>query len=73
MRTKIFGYKLVDQEANGIVEDISEHRYSNIEIVSFLSACTGNRTAPLVVSISLTPNHELVKYSAPAHNPSKLN
>jgi hypothetical protein len=57
----------------GIVEDISERRYSNIEIVSILSACTGNRTTPLVVSISLTPNHELVKYSAPAQNPSKLN
>ena len=114
VRTKIFGYKLDDQETNGIVEDIREHRYSNIEIPSFLSVCagdrldideitsltramvtcgkhlnwpqhqqvfdkhclgglTGNRTTPLVVSISLTPNHELVKNSALALNPSKLN
>ena len=34
---------------------------------------TGIRATPPVVSISLTPNHELMKYSAPAHNPSKLN
>jgi hypothetical protein len=38
-----------------------------------IGGLTGIRATPLVVSISLTPNHELVKYSAQALNPSKLN
>jgi thymidine phosphorylase len=42
VRTKIFGYKLAEQKSNGIVEDMSEHRYSNIEIASFLSVCAGS-------------------------------
>ena len=40
VRKKIFGHKLSDQEITAIVEDIGDHRYSDIEIASFLSVST---------------------------------
>lgn len=43
VRKKIFGHKLSDQEITAIVEDIGDHRYSDIEIASFLSVCAGSR------------------------------
>lgn len=43
VRKKIFGHKLSNEELSDIVEDISAHRYSDIEIASFLSVCAGSR------------------------------
>ena len=43
VRKKIFGHKLSAEEIKNIVEDISVHRYRDIEIASFLSACAGSR------------------------------
>ena len=43
VRKKIFGNKLSYQELISIIEDISAHRYTDIEIASFLSVCAGNR------------------------------
>lgn len=43
VRKKIFGHKLIDEEIAEIVADISDHRYSDIEIASFLSVCAGSR------------------------------
>ena len=43
VRKKIFGHKLNDREIADVVFDISEHRYSDIEIASFLTACAGSR------------------------------
>ena len=43
VRKKIFGHKLSDREITAIVEDISNHCYSDIEIASFLSVCAGSR------------------------------
>ncbi len=43
VRKKIFGHKLSDEEITDVVEDISAHRYTDIEIASFLSACAGSR------------------------------
>jgi thymidine phosphorylase len=43
MRKKIFGGVLTSAEISAIVNDISEHKYSDIEIASFLSACAGQR------------------------------
>jgi len=43
MRKKIYGHSLNEPELEAIVSDISEHRYRDIEIASFLTACAGNR------------------------------
>ncbi|MFT5690950.1 MAG: thymidine phosphorylase [Oceanicoccus sp.] len=43
VRKKIFGHKLSETEITHIIEDISAHQYSDIEIASFLSACAGSR------------------------------
>ena len=43
VRKKIFGSELTEFEISKIIEDISNHRYSDIEIASFLSACAGQR------------------------------
>ncbi len=43
VRKKIFGSELTEFEINKIILDISNHRYSDIEIASFLSACAGQR------------------------------
>lgn len=43
VRKKIFGSELSGNEIKQIIEDISHHRYSDIEIASFLSACAGQR------------------------------
>lgn len=43
VRKKVFGNKLTEQEIFEIVEDISAHRYSDIEIASFITACAGSR------------------------------
>ncbi len=43
VRKKIYGHALDEEELNQIIADISSHRYSDIAIASFLSACAGNR------------------------------
>ncbi len=43
LRKKIFGHGLSQAEFSDVVADISEHRYSDIEIASFLTVCAGNR------------------------------
>lgn len=43
VRKKIFGNKLSAAEIAAIIADISAHRYSDIEIASFISICAGSR------------------------------
>lgn len=43
VRKKIFGHALNQYEIQSIISDISIHRYTDIEIASFLSVCAGNR------------------------------
>ena len=43
VRKKIFGSTLSRTEIHAIICDISEHKYSDIEIASFLSICAGKR------------------------------
>lgn len=43
VRKKILGFELDELEIVQIIEDISRHRYSDIEIASFLSVCAGKR------------------------------
>lgn len=43
VRKKVFGLKLSNDELIEIIEDISTHRYRDIEIASFLSVCAGSR------------------------------
>lgn len=43
VRKKVFGHKLGSDELVEIIEDISAHRYTDIEIASFLSVCAGGR------------------------------
>lgn len=43
MRKKIYGHKLAADELLEIMADISEHKYRDIEIASFLSVCAGGR------------------------------
>ena len=43
VRKKIYGHSLSNEELLAIISDISEHKYSDIEIASFLSACAGSR------------------------------
>ncbi|RLA44762.1 MAG: thymidine phosphorylase [Gammaproteobacteria bacterium] len=53
VRKKVYGHTLSDREILSIVSDISEHRYSDVEIGSFLSVCAGRRLDPGEI-ISLT-------------------
>lgn len=43
VRKKVFGHPLSDAELQAVVNDICDHRYSDIEIASFLSVCAGGR------------------------------
>lgn len=43
VRRKVFGHELNQDELTSIVSDISEHKYSDLEIACFLSACAGGR------------------------------
>ncbi|MDI3326183.1 thymidine phosphorylase family protein [Pontibacterium granulatum] len=43
VRKKINGGILTENEIKGIITDICAHRYSDIEIASFISGCAGNR------------------------------
>lgn len=43
LRKKIYGHTLNDAELEQIMRDISEHRYRDIEIASFISVCAGSR------------------------------
>lgn len=43
LRKKIYGHALDDADLEQIMRDISEHRYRDIEIASFLSVCAGSR------------------------------
>ena len=42
VRKKIYGHELSEADIRSIVADIRDHRYSDIEITSFLCACAGN-------------------------------
>lgn len=43
VRKKIHGHTLSDEDLLAIMKDVSEHRYRDIEISSFLSVCAGGR------------------------------
>jgi thymidine phosphorylase len=43
VRKKIYGHALSDSEIHSIINDISKHKYTDIEIASFLSICAGSR------------------------------
>jgi thymidine phosphorylase len=43
LRKKIYGHALDQADLNAIMHDISDHRYRDIEIASFLSVCAGSR------------------------------
>lgn len=43
VRKKVYGHVLSDEEIAAIIADISEYRYSDVEIGSFLSVCAGRR------------------------------
>ena len=43
LRKKIHGNTLAGGEIAGIIADISERRYADIEVASFLTACAGDR------------------------------
>ncbi|GAB3025526.1 thymidine phosphorylase family protein [Bowmanella dokdonensis] len=43
VRKKVFGHALSAFEMREVIEDISAHRYSDMEIASFLSVCAGGR------------------------------
>lgn len=43
VRKKVYGHALNDLELSQVMGDISEHRYRDIEIASFLSVCAGSR------------------------------
>jgi len=43
VRRKVFGHTLDNEELASIVADISDHRYSDVEISCFLSSCAGGR------------------------------
>ncbi|WP_286803722.1 thymidine phosphorylase family protein [Marinobacter sp. UBA2498] len=43
VRRKVFGHSLLPAEMARIVSDISAHKYSDVEIACFLSACAGGR------------------------------
>lgn len=43
VRKKIHGHPLTDEEMEAIMQDISDHRYRDVEIVAFLSVCAGDR------------------------------
>lgn len=45
VRKKVFGHTLSRDELTRIVTDISEYRYSDLEIACFLSVCAGGRLA----------------------------
>jgi thymidine phosphorylase len=42
VRAKIFGNELTRQACNEIIRDITEEKYSNIFLASFVTACSGN-------------------------------
>lgn len=43
VRRKVFGHELSQEDLARIVSDISEHKYSDLEIACFLSVCAGGR------------------------------
>lgn len=43
VRKKVYGHTLSAGEIQSIINDIAAHRYSDLEIGSFLSACSGRR------------------------------
>lgn len=43
VRKKVYGHALNEQELAEVMEDISQHKYRDIEIASFLSVCAGSR------------------------------
>lgn len=53
VRKKIYGHELSEADIRSIVVDIRDHRYSDIEITSFLCACAGNNLSAAEI-VSLT-------------------
>ncbi len=43
VRKKVYGHALSDHDIKSIITDISEYKYSDVEIGSFLSVCAGRR------------------------------
>lgn len=43
VRKKVYGHALNQADFQNIVADIRDHKYSDIEVASFLSICTGGR------------------------------
>ena len=43
VRKKVYGHVLSDNDMAEIMQDLSEHKYRDIEIASFLSVCAGSR------------------------------
>ncbi len=43
VRKKVYGHALSDEEIAAIITDISEYKYSDVEIGCFLSVCAGKR------------------------------
>ncbi len=43
VRKKVYGHVLSDHDIKSIISDISEYKYSDVEIGSFLSVCAGRR------------------------------
>ncbi|WP_223807962.1 thymidine phosphorylase family protein [Marinobacter sp. R17] len=43
VRKKVFGHTLSDHDITAIIDDVTRHRYSDIEIAAFLSVCACGR------------------------------
>ncbi len=43
VRKKIHGQRLTEQELDLVMQDVSSHKFRDIEIAAFLSACAGSR------------------------------
>lgn len=43
VRAKLYGNHLVPEQINDIVDDIAAHRYSDVQLSAFVSACTYDR------------------------------
>ncbi len=52
LRAKIHGHTLPPSQIEAIIGDISQHRYSKMEIAAFLVACTGFMTTEEMLSLT---------------------
>ncbi|WP_088329943.1 thymidine phosphorylase family protein [Lacimicrobium sp. SS2-24] len=68
VRKKIFGNRLSLDDFTGIITDISNHRYSDIEIASFLSVCAGSRlNLEEIIGLTLAMVNSGKRLSWPEH------